>query len=111
MTPAQKKEAIRQFKERKTNAGIYAVRCTTGRVWVGASRNLDATRNGLWFSLRAGLHRDSALQREWSVQGEPAFTYDALEALPEDTPALSLPDVLKERRQHWLDALGALALL
>jgi hypothetical protein len=112
MTTEQKKEAIRQYKERKPAPGIYAVRCpAAGRAWVGASRNLDATRNGLWFALRAGAHRDTSLQQEWTARGESAFTYESVEALPDDTPALSLPDVLKERRQHWLDALGADPLL
>jgi hypothetical protein len=111
MTPEQKKEAIRQYKERKPNAGIYAVRCTTGRVWIGASRNLDATRNGLWFALRAGAHRDRALQDEWTARGEAAFTYEALETLPDDTPALNVPDLLKQRKQHWMSALGADGLL
>jgi len=50
-----KKEAIRKYKEQKAPLGAYAVRCTiSGRAWVGASRNLDATKNGCWFMLRNG---------------------------------------------------------
>lgn len=112
LSSEQKKEAIRKFKERKSIAGIYAVRCpTTGRVWVGGSRNLDATRNGLWVALRSGAHRDTSLQREWTALGESAFTYEPVEALPDDTPALTLPDELKARKKHWLDTLGAEPLL
>jgi hypothetical protein len=112
LSTEQKKEAIRQYKERKAAAGIYAVRCpATSRVWVGASRNLDATRNGLWFSLRAGAHRDTTLQREWTARGESAFTYEPLETLPDDTPALAVTDRLKERKQHWISTLSAEGLL
>jgi hypothetical protein len=64
----EKKEAIRKFKEHKPLLGVYAVRCmASGRVWVGTSRNLDATRNGIWFSLRNGGYIDKALQREVSI--------------------------------------------
>jgi len=113
LSSEQKKDAIRQYKERKPRAGIYAVRCVaTGRAWVGASRNLDAARNSVWFALRGGAHREKALQDEWNARGgESAFAYDVLETVDEDTPALTLPDLLKQRRQHWLAELGAPALL
>ena len=72
----QKKEAIRQYKERKPALGVFAVRCSvTGQQWVGTSRNLDATRNSLWFSLRLGNHREAALQQEYEAHGESAFAY------------------------------------
>ena len=47
LSKEERKEVVRKFKERKPLLGVFAVRCTaTGLVWVGASRNLDATRNG-----------------------------------------------------------------
>ena len=58
---AARKEAIQKFKERKTALGVFAVRCTaTGRVWVDSSRNLDAAKNGTWFGLRNGSHREKS---------------------------------------------------
>ena len=107
-----KKEAIRKFKEQKPLLGAYAVRCTaSGRVWVGASRNLDATRNGCWFSLRSGGHIEKSLQQEWNQHGEAAFQYEILETLEEDLHALAIADLLKQVRQRWVDQLSATALL
>ena len=107
-----KKEAIRKFKERKPLSGAYAVRCaTSGRVWVGAARNLDAAHNGCWFSLRIGSHIDKSLQAEWNAHGEPAFQYEILETLDGDLHALAVADLLKEKRSHWIAQLAARPLL
>jgi hypothetical protein len=105
---AARKEAIRQFKERKPAVGVFAVRCTaTGRVWVDASRNLDAAKNGSWFCLRNGMHRDKSLQEEWNAHGEAAFQYEILERLAEDVHPLAVADLLKETRSRWMAQLGA----
>ena len=105
---AARKEAIRQFKERKTYRGAFAVRCAaSGRVWVGASPNLDAAKNGIWFALRLGKHLTSSLQEEWTVHGEPAFEYEILEKLDDDAHPLAIADLLKEKKSHWISQLGA----
>lgn len=107
-----RRELARQFKELKSVLGVYAVRCTeTGRVWVGVSRNLSATKNGLWFGLRAGLHREKSLQDEWAAQGEPAFQYEVLEQLDEKVDRLIEWDLLKEKKEAWVAQLGAQPLL
>jgi hypothetical protein len=99
---AQRKEAAREFKERKPAPGIYALRCrTTGRSWVDSSPNLNAVQNGQFFQLRQRLHRNKELQTEWSAQGEESFEFVVLETLPEDTPSLLLSDLLAERKQAW----------
>jgi hypothetical protein len=100
---AARKEAIRKFKERKPALGVFAVRCTaTGRVWVDASRNLDAAKNGSWFGLRNGSHRDKLLQEEWNAYGEDAFQYEILEKLEDDVHPLAVGDRLKEMRSRWI---------
>jgi hypothetical protein len=112
LSAEQKKQAIRDYKERKPAVGIYAIRCAfTDRAWVGPARNLDAARNAAWFALRTGAHRDAALQAEWNVHGETAFAFEVLEKLPEDTPAITIPDLLKDRKQHWMAELRAPGLL
>jgi len=64
-----RKEAIRKFKDRRSELGAFAVRCTASRwVWVGSSRNLDATRNCLWFCLRNGCYADMSLQSESNLK-------------------------------------------
>jgi hypothetical protein len=107
-----RKEAIRNFKERKPLLGAYAVRCTsTGHVWVGVSRNLDATRNGCWFTLRNGLHREKSLQEEWNAHGESAFQFEILVGLDEEIHPLEVDDLLKEQKKTWIAKLGAQPLL
>ena len=111
-SPIDKKEAIRKFKEQKAPAGAYAVRCTTtGRVWVGVSRNLDATKNGCWFMLRSGGHIEKSLQNEWNQHGEAAFQYQVLETLDDDLHALAIADLLKQTRDRWVKQLSATPLL
>ena len=105
---ADRKEAIRKFKERKSLAGAFAVRCTaTGRTWVGSSRNLEATKNGLWFSLRLGNHQEKSLQEEWNAHGENVFQYEIVEKLAEDVSPIEVYDLLKEKRRHWVAHLSA----
>jgi hypothetical protein len=103
-----RKEIIRKYKERKPDQGAFAIRCTaTGRIWVGASRNLYATQNGAWFALRHGGYHEKSLQAEWNAQGEPAFQYEVLERLDEDVSAMAVIDLLKEKKACWAAELGA----
>ena len=109
---ADKREAARQFKERKVAAGVYAVRCLpTGAIWAGIARNLDAARNACWFSLRMHGHRVASLQSAWDVHGEGAFTFEVLESLDEDAHPLGVNDQLKALKSSWMKKLSALPLL
>lgn len=97
-----RKAAIDEFKSRKPHRGVFAVRCAaSGHAWVGASPNLDAARNGLWFMLRLGTHRDPALQAEWQVHGEPAFAFEVLEELEGDVLPMLVQDLLKQKKSAW----------
>jgi len=108
----QKKDAISKFKERKARAGVFAVRSAqSGTVWVGTSRNLDAAKNGIWFSLRIGAHRDKPLQNEWNAARESALSYEVIESIEDNAPALLVPDLLKAAKQRWITSLSARELL
>lgn len=104
-----RRQAVRDFKERKAAAGIYAVRCAaSGEAWVGASRNIDAQQNGLWFGLRTGGHPNRTMQAAWAAHGADAFAFEVLERIDrEDLTPLGLADLAKAREQHWRTALGA----
>lgn len=70
MDKQSRREAIRDYKERKVPIGIFSLRCVaTGETWVGASRNLDGQKNSSFFSLRLGSHRNSAMQAAWKAHG------------------------------------------
>jgi hypothetical protein len=112
LSKEQKKEAINKYKESKPSPGVYAVRCVpTAREWIGSSRNLGATKNGIWFSLRNRGHREKTLQDEWNGHGEMAFQYEILETLPDDTIPMAVSDLLREKKKHWIAVRNAHALL
>jgi hypothetical protein len=106
---ADRKAAIAAYKERKTPAGVYAIRCAaTDQIWVGETPNLEAAENRNWFMLRMGNHHIRDLQEAWNTQGGAGFTYEVLEELDDDVPDVARRRVLGERQAHWLSELNAL---
>jgi hypothetical protein len=103
-----RKEAARDYKARKSARGIFALRCAaSGEVWVGASMDLGGAKNGLWFFLSNGHHKDEILQAQWNSHGEQAFQFEIIEKIDDDVSALRIADVLKERKGHWTARLDA----
>lgn len=110
MDKTARREAIRDFKEKKTIGGVYAIRCApSGEVWVAAAPNVETQHQRHWFGLRTGGHHNRALQAAWTTHGgEAAFSFEILERLDDDTlTPLGRADHLKARERHWLAALGA----
>ena len=105
-----KREARREFKERKTSKGVFALRCTSGETWVSASPNLEAWRTGLFFQLRTGGHINHGLQASWNRHGAGAFQFEVLETLDEDLSPMEVQDTLRSRQKHWQQELNAAAL-
>lgn len=111
MKREDRKAAIAAYKDRKTAAGIYAVRChESGACWVGSAPNLDTIRNRLWFTLRGGSNPNRDLQAAWRAHGAAGFAYDELERLDDDLGAFTRERMLKERLAHWIAALQASAI-
>jgi hypothetical protein len=108
-----RKALLRAYKERKVEAGIYAVRClTTGQAWVGSTADLATRQNGIWFSLRRGSHRERSLQAAWTAHGGEAFAFEPVEAIDaEGLDKFGRDSRLKERRAHWIAALNATGLI
>ena len=104
-----RKALVRDYRDRKVEAGIYAVRCAaSGEVWVGATPDLATRQNGIWFSLRHGGHSETSLRAAWATHGEAAFSFAALEAIDdENLGPLGKSSLLKERRTVWIETLNA----
>ncbi|RAK60611.1 GIY-YIG nuclease family protein [Phenylobacterium hankyongense] len=109
MDKSSRRAAIRDYKERKAQAGIFAVRClATGEVWVAVSRNLGQQQNSVWFGLRGGGYPNRAAQALWNAHGEAAFSFEVVEAIEdEDLSAYARDNRLKEALRRGLERLGA----
>ncbi len=105
-----RRQIIRDYKMRKTPRGIFAVRSSSGRVWVGSSPNLDGAKNGLWFILDNGNYKDKALQQEWKELGAGAFQFEIVEKLGDDVSDLRMRDVLAAKKEEWVRKLEATAI-
>lgn len=61
-------------------SGVYAIRnMISGRLYVGASWNLDSRFGNHLSMLRSGWHSNPALQRDWDWLGNEAFEFLILE--------------------------------
>ena len=106
-----RKAAIAAYKERKTIAGIYVVRCAaSGEAWVGQAPNLETIQNRIWFTLRQGGHPCRSLQAAWNTHGEAGLTFDECERLEDEESTYVRNALLKERVQHWRAELKAEAI-
>jgi hypothetical protein len=106
-----RKAAIAAYKERKTTAGIFVVRCAvTGEAWVGQAPNLETIQNRIWFTLRQGGHPCHSLQAAWNAHGEAGLSFGECERLEDEESAYVRNARLKERALHWQAELKAEAI-
>jgi hypothetical protein len=106
-----RKEAIAEYKNRKTPRGTFVVRfADDGPAWVDATPDLYAAKNGLLFMLRNGMHSNEGLQAEWNARGESSFRYEVLEKLEDDLAPMAWRDLLKDKKKEWVERLGAQAI-
>lgn len=111
MPPLDKRALSAAYKERKSVAGVYALRCAaSAEAWVGRALDIDKVWNRLQFSLvgRASPHRD--LQAAWNAHGASAFSFEVLERLEEEALTFARDAKLKERLDHWREKLDASAI-
>lgn len=103
-----RKAAIAAYKERKTAPGLFQVTCAgTQERWIGHAPDLGTIRNRIWFTLRNGSHRHTAMQAAWCRHGEAQFTFAEVERLSEDDLAPGYERVMKSRLQEWCVRMDA----
>jgi hypothetical protein len=88
--------------------GLYAIReLATGRVRVGASRNVLGTINRIGFELRHGSHPDKDLQAAWRRDGPEGFSMEVLALVKERSePGFDYAAELKELEALYREELG-----
>lgn len=70
-------------------SGIYRIRnTTTGKAYIGQSRDIPQRIYTHRRTLRKGTHHNPHLQAAWNLYGEPAFVFEILEEIRPD------PDLL-----------------
>ena len=104
MTPLDKRQIRADWKDRKLDAGIYALRFRAG-TWIGKAPRLGAIENRHRFAFSTGGERNPEMAAAFAAEGDYAF--EVLEALDPKLSPMSRDRILKERLAHWLDALGA----
>jgi len=102
-----RKDIIREYKERRPTAGVFAIKNTaSGRVLLGSSLNLDGSLNKHRFMLKIGSHRNAALQADWQRHGPEAFTFEILETVaPSDRPGFDVREELALLEEIWIEKL------
>jgi len=105
---SDRKAAIAAYKEQKTFAGIFVIRCkASSQAWVGQTPNLEKIQNRIWFTLRQGSHPCRTLQAAWTAHGPDSLTFEECERLEEEENAYVRNALLKERMLQWRAQLGA----
>jgi hypothetical protein len=108
MRTEDRKAAVSAYKERKVEAGIYAVRCqTSDEVWIGGAPDLSKIQNRLWFTLRQGTNMHPSVQSAWNAHGSEAFSFEIVERLDEESVGYVRNRVMKERLAWWAEQLRA----
>ena len=70
--------------------------------------DLEMSEKRTWSLLRNGdVQADKAAVAEFREQGQEAYTYEVMEELDEDVAEMSVRDLLKEKKKHWLSQLSA----
>ncbi len=102
----RKKELKQQYKEMKTEGGVYQIRNTKNqKVFVDVMPNLRMI-TGRRMMLRAGSHRNKQLQEDWNQFGEEAFVFEVLEVLEEKEEGyFDKKDELKKLEAKWIEKL------
>jgi DNA-binding CsgD family transcriptional regulator len=103
----RKKELKQQYKEMKTEGGVYQIRNTINqKVLVVATPNLK-TINGKQFSLRKwGGHKNKQLQEDCNQFGADAFVFEVLEVLKEKEEGyFDKKEELKKLEAKWVEKL------
>ena len=86
---SDRKAAIAAYKEQKTFAGVFVIRCkASSETWVGQTPNLEKIQNRIWFTLRQGSHTCRTLQAAWIAHGPDSLTFGECERLEDEADAL-----------------------
>jgi len=109
MNEMRKKKLLMEYKNRKTEMGIFVFECThTGKQYIGYTNDTKSTINSNRFKLGSGMHSIKNLQNDWKNYGESNFSIRVLEVLPydkDDTTKTDYKVELEILRDKWISKL------
>lgn len=102
-----KKEIIKEYKNQKHPAGLFAVKNIPGnKMFIGASLNLPAKIRGITFELEMGKHAYSNLAEDFIRLGKDKFEIFILDELDvKDETEKELKKELESLEQMWIEKL------
>ena len=108
---AARRATAREARDAFPAMGVYAIRDReSGRVLLGASRNVPAALNRARFELRMRSHADRALQAAWDQGGPERIAFEVIELVKErDDPAFDYAGELKVLEELHREALAEAA--
>lgn len=102
----QKRELRQQYKETKTQAGIYQVRNSKNQKALVASTPNIKILTRIKLDLEQGIYRNNFVQKEINEYGKDAFVIEVLEVLEvKDDGYFDVRFELKKLEKKWLDKL------
>lgn len=107
MNISDRKASIAAYKERKRNAGVFAIRCLpSGETWVGSAPDLGTIQNRIWFTLKHGGNNNAALKAAHAAHGEAGLRFETLEAIEDEEDDYIRGKILASRAAHWREKLA-----
>lgn len=93
----RRRELKEQYKQMKSEMGIFAVRSKDNSVcFLETTQNLKGKMNRTKFQLQNGSHPNKEMQTEWNQRGESDFIIEILEKLEYDKDDDSKTDYSEE---------------
>lgn len=104
----RKRELTKQYKASPPPMGVYAVRnLANGRVFVGASMNVEAAMNRHRFELNLNTHRQPELLRDWRQFGADQMRFEVLDIVKQrEDPTFDYRAELASMLTLWSDEFG-----
>lgn len=104
-----KKEIIKEYKNQKHPAGIFAVKNKPdNKIFIGVSLNLPAKLRGITFELEMGSHAYTNLAEDYKRLGKEQFEISILDQIEvKDETDKELKDELQTLEEMWIEKLKA----
>lgn len=104
----KKKELQAEYKQLKTDMGIFAViNKDANKYFLVETKNLKGKMNSTSFQLRSGAHPNRELLNDWQQLGADRFEISVLEQIDYEEGKDDYSDDLELLRMMWTEKLAA----